>query len=620
MLAGVYEGRSLSLAGGSANGLAVPSDPTCVLEGRIHNLRELGQQLDLDEAGVGEETLLLAAWRRWGEAMLERLRGDFALLVWDPSSQSGLLARDQLGSGSVYFHVAGGRLVFGSEVNRVLALLPTRPAPDEAALAHWLAASGPPDGRTLYAGVRRLGEGGLIRLGEGGWEESRYWAPRYEPTSEADPEAAVAGAYERLETAVRREMSGGRVGVMLSGGLDSSAVAGVAADLSDGRAPRPPAYSAVFPLHPRADESGLIGDLVTSLGLDSVRIAVEGGSPLAGSLEYLREFQLPPSSPNLFFWLPLLRRAAADGVTALMDGEGGDQALGTAHYLLADRVRSGRLLAAVRLARSFPGAGDKPPWRTVLSVLRDWGLHGALLTGRPREFRPAPPWLTPSMRAAYLDSEDPWAWAGAQGPRWWAHMVRSLTSSKGSVLGRDQVRHRSALAGLEGRHPLLDLDLVEYVLSLDPTLAFDRYRSRPLLRKAVQGLIPDSVRLRPWKSTFDAVFHDGLLETDGAALERLLGDSGAEIHAYVDPAAVRRELLDAPGSGFATGTQAWAIYAWRLATAECWLRAQRDPEAPRRALNESPPARYAIRTQAATQSRPSSAEQAGLKMAPLEQH
>ena len=586
-----------------------------MLEGQIYNARELGQQLGLDDAGAGAEAVLLAAWRRWGEAMLERLRGDFALLLWDPSSQSGLLARDQLGSGSVYFHFGGGRLVFGSEVSRVLALLPTRPAPDEAALAHWLAASGPPEDRTLYAGVRRLHQGGLIRLREGGWEEGRYWVPRYEPNTESDPEAAVAGLRERLQTAVGRQMSGGRVGVLLSGGLDSSAVAGVAAELSGEQGAGPPTYSAVFPLHPRADESGLIGSLVTSLGLDSVRIAVEGGSPLAGTLEYLQEFQLPPSSPNLFFWLPLLRRAAADGVTALMDGEGGDQALGTAHYLLADRVRSGRLLDALRLARSFPGAGDKPPWRTVLSVLRDYGLRGALLAGRPREFRPPPTWLTPPMQAAYLDSEDPWAWARAQGPRWWAHLAWSLMNSKGYVLGLDQVRHRSALAGLEGRHPLLDLDLVEYVLSLDPALAFDRYLSRPLLREAVQGLIPDAVRLRPWKSNFDAVFHQGLLETDRAALERLLGDSGAEIRAYVDPAAVRRELLGAPGSGFASGQQAWAIYAWRLATAECWLRAQRDPEAPRRALDGSQPARFAIHTgQPVPQPRPARA------VAPLEQH
>ncbi|MGH2981314.1 MAG: asparagine synthase-related protein, partial [Solirubrobacterales bacterium] len=416
------------------------------------------------------------------------------------------------------------------------------------------------------------------------------------PETVRDRETAVTGLRGRLASAVERRSRDGPTGVLLSGGIDSSAVAGVAAELSAGDGAGPRAYSAVFPLHPRADESRLIDSLVTSLRLEGVRIEVEGGSPLGGSLDYLAEYQLPPSSPNLFFWIPLLRRARADGVTALMDGEGGDEVMGTPYYLLGDRVRRGRLADAVGLARRFPGAGENLPLRSVLSVLRDYGLRGALRAGEPRGFRPPPAWLAPSMQSAYLDSEDPWEWARAPGPRWWAQLVRALTSSGGSVLGRDQVRHRSTLVGLEASHPLLDLDLVEYVFSLDPALAFDRHLSRPLLRAAVEGLIPDAVRLRPWKTNLDTVFHSGL-ETDRAAIERLLGDSRAEVRAYVDPAGVKHELLDAPSAGFASGKQARGIYVWRLATAECWLRAQDDPDAPRRALEDSQPARYAIRPQ-----------------------
>ncbi len=602
MLAGAFEptaaGRELSVSRGRAEGLTVPSEETCLLEGRIYNLRELAQQLGIDADGPGvdgagsaPEAVLPAAWRRWGEGMLERLRGDFALLLWNPSSGRGLLARDQLGSGSIYLHGAGRRLVFGSEVSQVLALLASRPGPDEVALAHWLACSGAPAGRTLYAGVRRLGEGRLIRFNDGGWEEDRYWAPRYRPDTEADREAAIAGLRQRLDAAVQRRSRGATMGLMLSGGIDSCAIAGVAAEHSSDPASRPRAYSAVFPRYPRADESSLIDDVVASLGLDSVRIAVEAGSPLAGSLEYLREYELPPSSPNLFFWLPLLRRAAADGMTALMDGEGGDEVMATGYYLLADRIRRGRVVDAVRLARRFPGAGKSPPWRSILSVLRDYGLRGAFRAGRPRGLRSAPAWLAPSMRAGLLESEDPWGWTRAPGPRWWAQLVRALTSASGSVLGRDQIRHRAALAGLEASHPLLDLDLVEFVLGLDPTLAFDRSRARPLLREAVRGLIPDSVRLRPYKSNFDVVFHRGLLETDAAVLERLLGD-GAEIRGYLDPEALRRELLGPPGS--AAGDQARAIYLWRLATAECWLRSQADPDAAQNALGAAAPARLAI--------------------------
>ncbi len=202
---------------------------------------------------------------------------------------------------------------FATEVAGVLELLPTRPAPDEVALAHWLAASGPPQGRTFYAGVQRLGEGRLLRLREGSWEEGTYWAPRYSADLESDPEAAVAGLRRRLAVAVGRRTRDGRAAVLLSGGIDSSAIAGIAAEAASAASPLR-AYSAVFPRQPRADESRLIEATVGDLGIDWVRIAVEEGSPVAGSLEYLREYQLPPSSPNLFFWMPLL--ASGGGRTA----------------------------------------------------------------------------------------------------------------------------------------------------------------------------------------------------------------------------------------------------------------------------------------------------------------
>jgi asparagine synthase (glutamine-hydrolysing) len=595
VLSGVYDpaapGRELTVALG-AEGLVAPAAPTCVLQGRIYNLGELGQELGLAAADGSAEAMLAAAWGSWGEALLERLRGDFALLLWDPVTRSGLLARDQLGSGSLYFHATTGRLVFASEVAGVLALLPARPAPDEVALAHWLAGSGPPQGRTFYAGVGRLEEGRLLRLRDGSWEEDAYWAPRYRSDTESDREAAVSGLRQHLDVAVERRTRDSGAAVLLSGGIDSSAIAGLASAAASQTSPLR-AYSAVFPAQPRADESRLIETLVGDLGIDSVRIAVEEGSPLAGGLEYLREYQLPPSSPNLFFWTPLLRRAAADGVTALMDGEGGDEVMATGYYLLADRVRRGRALAALRLARNFPGAAEHLPWRSLLSVLRDYGVRGAFRVGEPRGFRPPPAWLTPSMQAVYADSEDPWGWTRASGPRWWAQLVQAVTNSRGSVLGRDQVRQRSALAGIGASHPLLDLDLVEYVLRLDPSLAFDRHRARPLLREAVRGLIPDSLRLRPWKTNLDAVFHHGLLETDRGLLQLLLADQAAEVNAYVDPELIRRELLDGPADG--QSEQARAIYLWRLATAECWLRFQSDPEAPARVLGSAQPARFEIR-------------------------
>jgi hypothetical protein len=137
-------------------------------------------------------------------------------------------------------------------------------------------------------------------------------------------------------------------------------------------------------------------------------------------------------------------------------------------------------------------------------------------------------------------------------------------------------RQRAAAAGLQARHPLLDLDLVALALRLPPLASFDRYRNRPLLRAALAGRLPDSVRRRPGKALFDSLVVDSLAGADGPLIRRLLTDPGAEIRAYVDQRRVRRDLLDSDRLRRERPFD-WMCQVWRLTTAECWLRAQADP-------------------------------------------
>jgi asparagine synthase (glutamine-hydrolysing) len=556
----------------------------CALDGQLYAPDVLARALG-EPPGRPLEALAAAAWKRFGERALNALRGDYALILWDHASRRGLVACDHLGARTLCYATASDSLVFGSEVRDVLALLSRRPDPDEAALSHWLAGGGPPDGRTLYAGIRRLLGGRCLQLSEDGWSETTWWRPEYRPPARRPREEVVESLRGLLEMSVRkRTPHAGSTGVMLSGGLDSAAVVGIATAGGARRGMR--AYSAVFPNHPAVDERALIDRVVDSLGLHSVRIEADVGPLLVGSLDYLQTWQLPPSSPNLFFWLPLLRRAADDGIGVLLDGEGGDELFGVARWLVADRVRRGRVLAGLRLARRFPGAGNHPPWRPALEIMRTYGLRGALPAplhaavrrGRGSR-RYAPPWLTERMARSYVESHDPWAWKADAGPRWWVGLLEALTNTEGAVLARDHVRRRSELAGLEARHPLCDIDLVEFMLGVDPEEAYDAHLSRPLLRESIRGLVPEEVRLRPRKSTFDAVFQRSLAGPSRSAFIRLLSAPDVEIRRYTDADQVRSMVL-APAP--ARGRVAWSIGLWRLATAECWLRSQSGFELPAR--------------------------------------
>jgi asparagine synthase (glutamine-hydrolysing) len=432
----------------------------------------------------------------------------------------------------------------------------------------------------------------------------RYWDPTSVSSTSSSKEDAIGGLRAALERSVRRRIADApAAGVLLSGGLDSSAIAAMlSVTRQDGQGQLLEAYSATFPDHPGADESDLIDRTTRHLGLRSTRIVVREGGVVDGMLGYLASWGVPPTSPNLFFWVPLLERAASDGMKVMLDGEGGDEVFGLSPYLLADRIRHGRLLAAIELARRFPGSADPAAPARVWRLLRRWGLKGALPAGShqmARRLRGAghytPGWLRPAMARLWLETEAGYAWKASPGPRWRAFLGDAMTGL-GPRWVYEQARRRTAMWGIEARHPLVDVDVVELIMQLPPELAFDPQASRPLLRGCVDRLLPDEVRLRPAKASFDAVFFSGLTGPDLAAVRGVLERGDAEIGAYVDLSAMRRLLLDSDPPTDRWKLQPWATTVWRLLTAECWLRSQSDLDFPAR-LAESgllSPARHEL--------------------------
>jgi asparagine synthase (glutamine-hydrolysing) len=575
--------------------------PLCLFDGHLDNAAEIQATLNeshTEGAHEAPEALLAAAYRRWGADLLAQLRGDFVVLIWDRERGQGLLARDQLGVRPCFLHDAGGPLRFANEVRHLLALLPRRPAPDPTSVAHWVAVSNRPGADTLYSGVRRLRPGSVLLLSSGGWREEEYWAPRFEEPLDLPPAELAASMREQLARAVRRRIDArSTTGVTMSGGLDSSSVAALCAEDADGRVC---ACSATFPEHPAADETELIGQLTRALAVPSLRAEVRPGGVLASALESLAAWELPLRSWGDFWALPLLRAAAQAGVGTVLGGDGGDELFEARVYLPADRLRAGHPLDALALARALPGAGPRPPRRQVARAYGSLALLGALpyrahrSLQAPRAARELPTWLRPEAAQELLRSDDPLAWKRLDGPRWWAHAAHGLTRriEEGGVF--EHHRRRAALAGVQSRHPLLDLDLVAFGLRQPPSATFDCDLSRPVLRASMAGLLPDAVRLRPQKALFESVIADCLRGPDRAAVWRLLGDPRAELGAYVELAEARRALLDTD-TEYRRSPFRWMWQVWRMVTAELWLRAQSDASNAHVAALGASPARVEIR-------------------------
>ena len=132
----------------------------------------------------------------------------------------------------------------------------------------------------------------------------------------------------------------------------------------------------------------------------------------------------------------------------------------------------------------------------------------------------------------------------------------------------DHLRRKLAPYGLRGGHPFLDdLPLIERMLRLPPELARQGRLDRPVLRAAMQGLIPEEIRRSTAKSRFDRLLLDAILGTDRAWVESLLGSRDTELRAHV-----RDEALQRYARPPARPDLPWAWRAWRLASVELWLR------------------------------------------------
>jgi asparagine synthase (glutamine-hydrolysing) len=557
------------------------SAPLCLLDGHLDNGQEIARELGLDEAagkGPGRvEELLAIGYRHWGTGLLQRMRGDFVLLVWDEGRGEGLLARDQLGVRPLFLRESGGVLRFAGEVRHLLDLLPSRLPPDRAGVAHWVAVSSRPGTETLYAGVRRLGSGEALAFGRRGARASRYWAPRFREPLSLPPEQLARRVRDELERSVRRRLSSdGLTGVLTSGGLDSASVAALSATFAQGRVR---AFSGTFPEHAAADESELIGELTQSLGLGGMVASVRPGGLLASALEHLAAWRMPLLGWGDFWTLPLMRAAAEGGVETMLDGDGGDELFGPRSYLLADRLLAGHPAQAFALARQLPGAGANVRRRDELRMVARLALAGSApyrLQSRlwgPVGRRQAPAWLRRSTVTELVDSDDPFAWKRLDGPRWWSNAAYGVAYGIEQVGVFEHQRRRAALAGLEARHPMLDLDLVELCLRQPPEETLDPRLSRPVLRSAMAGLVPDSIRLRPAKALFESLIVSCLTGPDAAAVRGVLTASDAELGGFVDLAKMRQALFETDVLLRAQPFR-WMWHVWRLLNAELWLRAQ----------------------------------------------
>ncbi len=536
-----------------------------VHNGEIYNHRELRRQLE--SAGHrfrshSDTEVLAHSYEEWGLAHIERLRGMFAYAIYDRRGASPrvLLVRDRLGIKPLHYAWDGGRLAFASELKAFCAVPWVDRSPDRGALADYLTLQYVPAPKTAYSGIRKLGPGQLLVCDGLRMAIETYWDVRPSSADTAGAADAVAIVRDALEDAVAAHMVADvPVGLFLSGGVDSSAVASVMAGLTELPVR---AYSIGFDVaeHSETSYATLVAE---RLGLDhSVRTM--GVGAVRDSLERVAAMYDEPFADGSA--VPTLRvsELASEDVKVVLSGDGGDEVF--AGYRWYDRWLQGNrveiLPKGIRRA-AFGALGALPGEGRVrrLADLAGDGLEryaGLIELFSRRTKRNV---LAPSMVADLDGADDYWHlrehWREELDPITRVQVLDLKTYLPGDILTK--VDRASMSVSLEVRPPLLDHRLVEVVFGLPASARVPGGRSKGLLKDAMASRLPDEILARP-KKGFSAPWNAWLPELRSWAASELR-----------DGAAVQGQIL-APDPLDRLGGRQSGARAWALLVLERWCR------------------------------------------------
>ncbi|PYR33328.1 MAG: asparagine synthase (glutamine-hydrolyzing), partial [Acidobacteria bacterium] len=394
-----------------------------VFNGEIYNYQQL--RSDLERRGhhfytSSDTETIVHAYEEWDEDAFRRLRGMFAIALWDSERRTLLLARDRAGIKPVHYANVGGRLYFGSEIKSLLEAADLPRDLDVAALDHYLSFLYTPRDGSIFKAVRKLPPGHLLTWRDGRLDVEQYWQVSAEESFDGSEADAVRRLRSVLSDAVRSHLvSDVPLGAFLSGGVDSSLVVGLMAEAS---ATRVKTFSIGFD-EPAFDELEHARRVAQHFGTDHHEFVVKPDA--IGILDRLVWHFDEPFADSSAIPTWYVSEMARRHVTVVLSGDGGDELFGGYdRYIPHPRVlafdryspSSLRRIAAMASARLPHGARGKNFLRHVARDNRGRYLDAIRFFSRDEK----PALFTPAMRDA-LSGSDPEARLGRHFARF-AHL------------------------------------------------------------------------------------------------------------------------------------------------------------------------------------------------------
>ncbi|MDI6710061.1 MAG: asparagine synthase (glutamine-hydrolyzing) [Bacillota bacterium] len=533
-----------------------------VYNGELYNTPDLRRELDVRGytfQGHSDTEVLLTAYIEWGPGCVERLNGIFAFGVWSEKSQSLFLARDRLGVKPLFYAQRGLGLLFGSELKALLAHPAVEPAVDAEGLAEiFVMGPGRTPGHGVFQNVAEVKPGCWLLFDRKGLHHHRYWTLESRPHGDG-LEATVAHVRDLLRDTVERQLVADvPVCVLLSGGLDSSAVTAFAAEAFTRAGfgavhtysvdyAENDRYFAPNEFQPDADApwtrrvSAFLGTRHRTVLIDTPE--------LAEALKVVVRARDLPGMADVDSSLYLFCREVKREATVALSGEAADEVFGGYPWFRREED--------LNADSAFPWARMTRERARLLSP-----ELAALI--RPEEYM-AERYHEALSEVPRLPGEDP------REARIREISYLSLTRFMPTLLDRKD--RMSMAVGLEVRVPYCDHRLVQYVWNVPWVIKSCDGRAKGLLRRALAGVLPNDVLGRR-KSPYPKTHHPAYLDAVRNWVLRILEDPASPLRSLVNVEAVRdvarlAESLNIPWYGqLMTGPQLLAY----LAQVDLWLR------------------------------------------------
>jgi asparagine synthase (glutamine-hydrolysing) len=548
-------------------------------DGRLDNREDLLISLGSGRSGPAptDEMLVLDAYARWGVTCVERLLGDFAFVLWDGRERRLFAARDHIGVRPLHYAFDGRSLVVASRIGQVLDGAHIERRLNETVVADCLGLNLSTPNETPFQGVWRVPAAHVLQHDRGAHAPRiwRYWELREQPAiTYCSNGEYVAHFREVAGKAVRSRLRGpGPVGVMLSGGLDSSAIACLASELIDGAQSstgRLATFTAVFDRLPEADEQRYVEALVSRCDFEAHYVAADEMWTSKADVPHTGSWDEPFEGMLDGFTDVVFDRVQQEKVCALLDGHGGNTLFGGSMYYLLDLLLERRWTAFTRELKCWPqmawprivqryviaplcgrrpgrdlideSAPKSPEWVRSEFAARCEARRRLRVVYPPRRFRRPSGQYEADATALYQ------AWAGLR------------------VLQSEALRR-----GIDLRHPLFDVRLIDFFLRIPSSQKVQNGCNKVLVRRAMGHVFPAIIAQRRGPNAngdFMKLLDRGLREQQRDRWEACIATDFhlAEL-GYVDPGPLRDAL-----ARYVAGENKHALalaYAFRL---EQWLR------------------------------------------------